>query len=234
LSYETDPNAKLPPEIEELGRFLETRGNEILRLYETTGRTQQSTELKERLRKAMAAKKQLEKIALLDFNKPSEHLKEVAQQFGLDLHDPSIKTELKKIQAQNLTYIRDWIDAMNGNTASSLSTNQESSNSSQPTNDTAGSANVVSSGGNNYFINNNYYSSTVNNNSSYVSNYLTNNIFPTHDLTHSSRCKPNVPDNCREAKTMSKPESVDSSKLITDIIKNINKYNEEEKKNSLI
>jgi len=169
----------------------------------------------------------------LDFNKPSEHLKEVAQQFGLDLHDPSIKTELKKIQAQNLKYIRDWIDAMNGNSPSSLSTNQESSNSSQPTNDTAGSANVVSSGGNNYFINNNYYSSTVNNNSSYVSNYLTNNIFSTHDLTHSSRCKPNVPDNCREERTMSKPESVDSSKLITDIIKNITKYNEEEK-NSLI
>jgi len=82
----------------------------------------------------------------------------------------------------------------------------------------------------------------VNNNSSYVSNYLTNNIYSSHDHNISSRCKSTVPANNREERKIMKntqtvakpPENIDSSKLITDIIKNINKYTEEEKKQSNI
>ena len=40
-------------------RFLEKRGNDLLRLYETSGRTEQAHELKENLRKAMVYKSKL-------------------------------------------------------------------------------------------------------------------------------------------------------------------------------
>ena len=63
-------------------RLLEIRGNEMIRLYQSAGRIKEAEELKEKLRKATEAKKQLEKISRLDFEKPDEHLKEMAVKFG--------------------------------------------------------------------------------------------------------------------------------------------------------
>jgi len=57
----------------------------------------------------MAAKNQLEKIAKLDFSKPTRKLQELANKFGIDIHDESIKSEFKKIQNQNLEDIRAWL-----------------------------------------------------------------------------------------------------------------------------
>lgn len=50
-------------EVSELGKFIETRGMEMVRIYEENGQLQEAEELKEKLRKALAAKKQLEKIS---------------------------------------------------------------------------------------------------------------------------------------------------------------------------
>lgn len=150
LSYESKKNAQTPQEIAELEKFLEKRGNDLLRLYESTGRTQQAHELRENLKKAMAAKQRLEKIATLDFDKPNSQLQEVADKFGLDLNDPAIKDELKKIQTQNLDDIRNWIKGMSPEGSEPVS--------SKPKKDkTKAQANVTTT--NNYYINNNYYSS---------------------------------------------------------------------------
>lgn len=54
----------------------------MIRLYQSAGRIKEAEELKEKLRKATEAKKQLEKISRLDFEKPDEHLKEMAVKFG--------------------------------------------------------------------------------------------------------------------------------------------------------
>lgn len=52
-SYEINPNAKVPEEIHELGRFLEIKGVEIVNIYLKTGRKQEAEELKEKLKKAL-------------------------------------------------------------------------------------------------------------------------------------------------------------------------------------
>jgi len=63
--------------------------------------------------KALAAKRQLENISRLDFNKPTKVLSGVADKFGIDLYDKAVQEEFKKIQKQNLDDIRKWL-AQNG------------------------------------------------------------------------------------------------------------------------
>jgi len=38
LSYEIDPNAKVPKEIEDLGKFIKNRGKEMIKLFENAGK----------------------------------------------------------------------------------------------------------------------------------------------------------------------------------------------------
>ncbi|KAM3135731.1 hypothetical protein pb186bvf_012128 [Paramecium bursaria] len=119
LSYEQDPSKPIPIEVNELGKFIETRGQEILKIYEQSGRRKEAEELQDKLKKALAAKKQLEKISQLDFNRPKKvlvltqtlqkKLQIIAQNFGIDLHDPQVQNEFKKIQQQNIEDIRIWL-----------------------------------------------------------------------------------------------------------------------------
>jgi hypothetical protein len=51
-----DPNAKVPREIKELGRFIDTKGREMVELFEKCGKKNEANELKEKLKKAMAAR----------------------------------------------------------------------------------------------------------------------------------------------------------------------------------
>lgn len=57
----------------------------------------------------MAAKIQLEKIARLDFNKPTKKLIEIAELNGVNIYDEDIKSEFQKIQKKNLSDIRSWL-----------------------------------------------------------------------------------------------------------------------------
>lgn len=63
----------------QLNSFLNHRGPQIVKLYESTGKFKEAEDLKEKLKTALEAKEQLEKIATLDFDKPSQHLKEMAE-----------------------------------------------------------------------------------------------------------------------------------------------------------
>jgi hypothetical protein len=66
----------------------------MLRLFESQGKVKEAQQLKEKLKKALAAKAQLEKISRLDFSKPKpvfysvlnrQHLQEIALRFGINL-----------------------------------------------------------------------------------------------------------------------------------------------------
>ena len=102
-SYEINPNAKVPLEITELGEFLESKGNEIVSMYLKNGRKGEAEALRDKLKKAMVifttfpsftlgyhpvftksqiAKKQLERISILDFSRPKTKLKVVAEKLG--------------------------------------------------------------------------------------------------------------------------------------------------------
>lgn len=46
----------------------------------------------------MESKKKIEKIARLDFNKPTKMLKDLAELHSIDIYDEKFKNEFKKIQ----------------------------------------------------------------------------------------------------------------------------------------
>ena len=69
------------------------KGQEIVKLFEIAGKTEEAEQLKYQLKKVMAAKVQLEKIARLDFNKPTKKLIEIAEQNGVNIYDDDIKNE---------------------------------------------------------------------------------------------------------------------------------------------
>ena len=70
LSYEEDQNKPIPEEVHELGHYIEFRGVQMLKVFESQGRLKEAEQLQEKLRKALAAKSQLEKISRLDFSRP--------------------------------------------------------------------------------------------------------------------------------------------------------------------
>ncbi|CAD8126566.1 unnamed protein product [Paramecium sonneborni] len=109
LSYEQDPKKPIPIEVQELGRFIETRGMDMVKTYQHNGQLREAEDLRDKLQKALIAKKQLEKISQLDFNRPKKKLYQFAQNFGIDLLDPQVQNEFKKIQEQNLEDIRQWL-----------------------------------------------------------------------------------------------------------------------------
>ena len=64
----------MPNEIYQIEKFIDTKGKQMITLFEMSGKFKEAEELKDKLKKAMAAKNQLEKIAKLDFNKPTKKL----------------------------------------------------------------------------------------------------------------------------------------------------------------
>ncbi|CAD8198912.1 unnamed protein product [Paramecium octaurelia] len=109
LSYEQDPKKPIPMEVQELGRFIESRGMDMVKTFLQNGQLKEAVDLKDKLQKALIAKQQLEKISQLDFNRPKKKLQLYAQQFGIDLLDPQVQNEFKRIQEQNLEDIRQWL-----------------------------------------------------------------------------------------------------------------------------
>ena len=97
---------QVPPEIKQLEHYLNVNGQEMLKLYQKSGKVKEAEELKEKLAKALKAKNQLEKIARLDFSKPSKKIQEIASQYNIDLQDDSIKEEFRRIQQQNIEDIK--------------------------------------------------------------------------------------------------------------------------------
>jgi hypothetical protein len=57
----------------------------------------------------MLAKKQLEKICRMDLAKPKQNMSSVAQRFGVDLNDPTVKEEFAMLRYRNLKDIRVWL-----------------------------------------------------------------------------------------------------------------------------
>lgn len=53
LSFEVNPNAKVPKEIEEFGKYIENRARELIAVYEKSGKRKEIPQLRENLKQAI-------------------------------------------------------------------------------------------------------------------------------------------------------------------------------------
>lgn len=68
-------------EFNNLEHFLNTKGQDIIRVYEAIGKYKEAEEFKKEIKTALEAKKQIEKIGLINFDQPNEYMKELAQKY---------------------------------------------------------------------------------------------------------------------------------------------------------
>ncbi|CAD8122885.1 unnamed protein product [Paramecium sonneborni] len=110
-SFEEDTNIQVAEEINELGKFIESRGVQILHLYESQGKHQEAEKHRQFLGQLMAAKIKIERISRSNFSKPI--VNEKATQFGIDLSDPIVQEEFKQLFQQNMKDLRKWLKEQN-------------------------------------------------------------------------------------------------------------------------
>lgn len=73
------------------------RAEESYKLFKKTGRIKEAKMIKEKLVEALYAKEHLLHVMNLDFSKPTEKMRKIAKEHHIDLKDPSIISEFKKI-----------------------------------------------------------------------------------------------------------------------------------------
>lgn len=83
-----------------------TKAEESYKLFRKTGRSKESKLVKQKLEEALFAKEHLFHVMNLDFNKPTAKLREMARKNNIDLTDPMVIEEFRRIQLQNLEDIR--------------------------------------------------------------------------------------------------------------------------------
>ncbi|CAD8213037.1 unnamed protein product [Paramecium octaurelia] len=110
-SFEEDTSIQIPEEINELGKFIESRGVQILHLYETQGKHEEAEKHRQFLAQLMATKMKIERISRSNFTKPI--VNEKASQFGIDLSDSSVQEEFKQLFLQNMKDLRKWLKEQN-------------------------------------------------------------------------------------------------------------------------
>ncbi|CAD8165102.1 unnamed protein product [Paramecium pentaurelia] len=110
-SFEEDTSIQIPEEINELGKFIESRGVQILHLYETQGKHEEAEKHRQFLAQLMATKMKIERISRQNFTKPI--INEKATQFGIDLYDTSVQEEFKQLFLQNMKDLRKWLKEQN-------------------------------------------------------------------------------------------------------------------------
>ena len=74
------------------------KGEESYRLLKKTGRIQEAKQIKMRMEEAKFAKEHLYHVMNLDFSKPTAKMRDMAVKHNIDLHDPQVIEEFKKIQ----------------------------------------------------------------------------------------------------------------------------------------
>ncbi|CAD8123681.1 unnamed protein product [Paramecium sonneborni] len=110
-SFEEDTSIQVAEEINELGKFIESRGVQILHLYETQGKHEEAEKHRQFLAQLMAAKMKIERISKSNFSKPI--INEKATQFGIDLSDPIVQEEFQQLFQQNMRDLRKWLKEQN-------------------------------------------------------------------------------------------------------------------------
>lgn len=82
------------------------KAEESYRLFRKTGRGKEAKIVRQKLEEAIFAKEHLFHVMNLDFSRPTAKLREMARKNNIDLRDPGVIEEFKRIQQQNLEDIR--------------------------------------------------------------------------------------------------------------------------------
>lgn len=93
------PQPRLNPMTEIEGMI--EKGELMVKDLAANGKEDEAKNLKRKLNKMKKYRKEAKK-ALVDFENPSKEMKEQAEKFGLDLTDPLVKSELKKLKEQGI------------------------------------------------------------------------------------------------------------------------------------
>jgi hypothetical protein len=106
FSFEVDPEMKVQDikELEDVQTIID-KCIEGYRIYKKTGKHKDAELMKEKIKETKYAKEHLKLVMNLDFTRPTPKLVEFAKKNQVNLHDPHIIEEFKKIQLQNLTDI---------------------------------------------------------------------------------------------------------------------------------
>ena len=78
------------------------KAEESYKLFKKTGRIKEAKLIKSKLEEAKYAKQHLMHVMNLDFSKPTLKMREMARKNKIDLSDPHVIEEFRKIQQQNL------------------------------------------------------------------------------------------------------------------------------------
>lgn len=70
-------------EFKDLEKFLNTKGQDIIKVYEAIGKYKEAEEFKKEIKTALEAKNQIEKIGMINFDQPNEYMMELAEKYKL-------------------------------------------------------------------------------------------------------------------------------------------------------
>mmetsp|Transcript_40280 Transcript_40280/g.29696 ORF Transcript_40280/g.29696 Transcript_40280/m.29696 type:complete len:171 (+) Transcript_40280:804-1316(+) len=105
FSFEVREEKQHFPEMDDIQEMID-KAEESYKLFKKTGRSQEAKEIKERLEEAKFAKEHFSMVMNLDFSRPTAKMQKMASEHGIDLNDPLVLEEFKKIQMQNLEDVR--------------------------------------------------------------------------------------------------------------------------------
>ncbi|CAD8159728.1 unnamed protein product [Paramecium octaurelia] len=111
LNYEIDYSKEVPEEINEVKQFTEKKGMEMLKDLQKQGKIKEANEFLQELNQIQEAKKQLERISRLNFDKPKPYLYETIKRLGVN--SLQLQQEFKNIQYQQLQDIRNKLKQWN-------------------------------------------------------------------------------------------------------------------------
>ena len=92
-------------EIDDIQEMID-KAEESYRLFKKTGRVKEAKEMKIKVEEARFAKEHFKMVMNMDFSKPTSKMRKMAEEHGIDLTDPKVIEEFKKIQLQNLDDVR--------------------------------------------------------------------------------------------------------------------------------
>lgn len=101
FSFEVFEEKKTFPELQDVQEMIE-KAEDNYKLFKKTGRIKEAKMIREKLEEALYAKEHLLHVMNLDFSRPTEKMKKIAKEHYINLRDPTVISEFKKIQAQNL------------------------------------------------------------------------------------------------------------------------------------
>ena len=107
FDFELKPNwEKLSlPEIDDLENIVQDTV-ESYRIFKKGGKFKEADLMKAKIKETKYAKQHLLLVMALDFTKPTPKMREIAKTSNIDLNDPRVIEEFKKMQEQNLRDIR--------------------------------------------------------------------------------------------------------------------------------